>query len=267
MSAVRILLLGDTHVGHAPGHIRGFEHALEPALAGAVDAVVHGGDILYRSRVPPSLVEQAFAPLKRVADAGVPVYVVPGNHERSHIPYPILAMHPGVHIFHGATTYTAELRGLRVAFAGFPYARGVRRAFGSLVESTRYRDARADVNVLCMHHCFEGSACGPDDHVFRAAPDVVRAADLPRDLAAVLSGHIHRHQVLTRDLRGRALPAPVMYAGSVERTSWVENPETKGTMLVVLAPGPPGGRVADWTFVPRPARQLVQGMRARTYSS
>ena len=28
-------------------------------------------------------------------------------------------------------------------------------------------------------------------------------------VTAVLSGHIHRHQVLTRDLRGAPLPAPV----------------------------------------------------------
>jgi DNA repair exonuclease SbcCD nuclease subunit len=266
MTAIRLLLLGDTHVGLEPSHIRNFERALEAAFAGNVDAVVHGGDILYRSKVPPRLVEQAFAPLKRVADAGVPVYVVPGNHERSHIPYPILAMHPGVHIFHGPTTFTAELRGLRVAFAGFPYAQRVRESFADIVESTRYRGAAADINLICMHHCFEGATCGPADYTFRYNPDVVRADDVPHDVAAIVTGHIHRHQVITRDLRGRHLPAPVLYAGSVARTSWVENPETKGYMIIELTADTTGGRVADWQFVPLPARQLIRRARARTYS-
>jgi hypothetical protein len=35
--------------------------------------VVHGGDLLYRSKVPPALVSAALEPLLEVADLGVPV--------------------------------------------------------------------------------------------------------------------------------------------------------------------------------------------------
>jgi DNA repair exonuclease SbcCD nuclease subunit len=55
--------------------------------------VVHGGDLLYRSRVPAWLAEAALAPLKRLAESGVPVLLVPGNHERSRMPFPLLALH------------------------------------------------------------------------------------------------------------------------------------------------------------------------------
>ena len=43
----------------------------------------------------------------------------------------------------------------------------------------------------------------------------------------MLAGHIHRHQVLTQDLGGRPLGAPVFYPGSVERTAFAEEGESK----------------------------------------
>ena len=42
--------------------------------------------------------------LGEVADAGIPVFLVPGNHERSRIPFDWLARHPGVHVFKKAET-------------------------------------------------------------------------------------------------------------------------------------------------------------------
>ncbi|MGH7695679.1 MAG: metallophosphoesterase, partial [Gemmatimonadaceae bacterium] len=65
---VRILLLADTHLGfdlpvrprierRRRGHdfLANYAAALQPALDGAVDLVVHGGDVFNRSRVVPSL--------------------------------------------------------------------------------------------------------------------------------------------------------------------------------------------------------------------
>ncbi len=270
MGLIRVLFVSDTHLGfdmparprvarrrRGPDFFANFERALAPALAGEVDLVVHGGDILYRSRVPARLVDQAFAPLRRVADAGVPVFVVPGNHERSRIPHPLLAVHPGVHIFHAARTFAIDAAGVRVAVGGFPYARNVRPQFRDLVARTGLTETAADVRLLCVHHCVEGARVGPSDFTFRDAADVIRGADLPRDVAAVLSGHIHRHQVLTSDLRRRALPAPVVYPGSVERTSFAERDETKGYVVAEVEPGPGGGRLAGYEFRPLPARPMV----------
>ncbi|MEE8397199.1 MAG: metallophosphoesterase [bacterium] len=272
MGLVKILLLGDTHLGfdlpfrpriqrrrRGQDFFANFQTALRPALEGEVDFVVHGGDLLFRSRVPAELVAMAFEPLKRVADAGVPVVLVPGNHERSRIPARLLAVHPLIHIFDEPGTFVAEARGMRVAFGGFPYFRqGVRRHFGGLVAQTGLLAQNADVRLLCMHHCFEGSTVGPNDFVFRGAPDVVRAADVPMGLAALLSGHIHRFQVLRRALNGGLLAAPVFYPGSVERTSFAEMGERKGYLVLeVAADGPPGGRVVRWQFRELPARPMV----------
>jgi DNA repair exonuclease SbcCD nuclease subunit len=265
---VRVLFVSDTHLGfdlplrprverrrRGPDFFACFERALEPALRGGVDAVVHGGDLLFRSRVPASLVQLALAPLLRVADAGVPVLLVPGNHERGAIPYPLLAAHERLHVFRRPQTFVVEAQnGQRVAFAGFPYARSVRHSFPRLLETTGYRDVAADARVLCLHHCVEGATCGPPPgFTFRDGDDVVRAADLPPDVAVVLCGHVHRAQVLRRDLQGRPLPAPVVYAGSVERTSFAEREETKGCVRLEIGAH---GRLASCAFVPLPARPM-----------
>jgi DNA repair exonuclease SbcCD nuclease subunit len=210
--------------------------------------VLHGGDLHYRSRVPAWLAEAAIAPLRRVAERGVPVLLLPGNHERSRLPYPLLAVHPHLHVFHAPRTVHLEARGLRVAFVGFPYAPGVRGRFRALLAEARRSEQRADVRLLCLHQCVEGATCGPGNFTFRDADDVVRRAELPGDVAAVLCGHVHRHQVL----RAPGRP-PVVYAGSIERTSFAEAGEPKGTVLVRLD----AGGVAELAFRRLPVRPML----------
>ncbi len=261
---MRILFLSDTHLGfdlpsrprverrrRGEDFFRNYELALAPALRGEADVVLHGGDLLYRSRVPASLVARALAPLVRVAEAGVPVLIVPGNHERGRIPYPLLAQHPRLHVFDRPRTFVLEARGVRAAFAGFPYAREVRARFPELLAATERTGHDVDHTILCLHHCVEGATCGPGDFTFRDGDDVVRRADVPRDVALVLSGHIHRHQVMRwRTPRGACA---VVYAGSVERTSFAEAPETKGFVRVDLDVA----GVTRLSFSPLPARPML----------
>jgi DNA repair protein SbcD/Mre11 len=246
-ASFRLLLIADTHIG-LPGFFSKFERALQPAFRGEVDLVVHGGDVFYRSQVKPGLVLHAFAPLKRIADSGIPVVVVPGNHERSAIPYPLFAAHPGIHIFDRPRTFLLNVRGVNVALAGFPNDRDqIRERFADLLERTQWQDPAADVRLLCLHQTVEGATVGPAGYVFRLAPDVIPGRAIPAGFAAVLSGHIHRHQVLTADLRGQALGAPVFYPGSTERTSTAERFEAKGyvTMSIDADDG-----VRTWAFHP-----------------
>ena len=233
------------------------DRALAAALEIGADLVVHGGDLFHRPGALPSLAYQAFQGLLKVADAGIPVFVVPGNHERARIPHPHLASHPNLHVFATPRTVQSAANGVRVAVAGFPYRRRkVRDDFPELVRETGVLDRAADLRLLCMHHCVEGATVGPSDFTFRNAPDVVRGADLPSAVAAVLSGHIHRPQILTHDLRGRVLRAPVVYPGSVERTAFAEIGEEKGFFVLDFSPGPDGGRLSGHRFVRLPARPM-----------
>ena len=111
-AVARILLIADTHLGfdlplrprvqrRRRGHdfFANLDRALQPALDGEVDAVVHGGDLYYRSRVPAALVERVMVVLIKVAERGGPIFIVPGNHERSRIPNHLWVAHPQIHIF------------------------------------------------------------------------------------------------------------------------------------------------------------------------
>lgn len=251
--AIKVLLLADTHLGFNRGDenfFSAYECALQPAFRGEIDLVIHGGDVFFRSQVKPGLVMRAFQPLKRIADAGVPVLVVPGNHERSAIPYPLLALHPGVHLFDRPRTISLSIHGADVAVAGFPCERNqVRSRFRDLVRRTGWSSVPSALRLLCFHQSVEGATVGPAEYVFRSSADVIPGATIPRGFAAVLAGHIHRHQVLAADLAGRPLAAPVFYPGSTRRTSGAESGETKGYVTLELEPAADGaGRVCRWNF-------------------
>jgi DNA repair exonuclease SbcCD nuclease subunit len=268
---LRVLLLADTHLGfddpphprvdrrrRGPDFLRNFELALAPAVRGEVDAVVHGGDLFYRSRVPASLVERAFRPIARVAAAGVPVFIVPGNHERSRIPCPLFAAHRNVFVFDRARTFTLSFAGGVAAFCGFPFAPDVRDRFGALLVATGHARVAAAVRLLCLHQAVEGAKVGTPEFVFTRGADVIRGGDLPAGFAAVLSGHVHRGQRLARSPDGNPLSAPVFYPGSVERTSFAERQETKGYLILRIRPGAAGGHVEGYDFFPLPARPMFR---------
>lgn len=258
---LRVLFLSDTHLGlDLPGRPRvdrprrgddlfaSFERALEPAMRGEAGVVIHGGDLFYRSRVPAWLAERVFARLADLADSGVDLLWVPGNHERSAVPRELLLTHPRVKVFARPRTFRIARDGVRLALSGFPYAPCVRDIAPALLAETDADSVRADVRLLCVHQAIEGATVGPSDYVFRSGVDVLRGADVPPAFAAVLSGHIHRAQVLTKDLAGRPLAAPVLFAGSTDRVSFAERFEPKGSFLLELSSdGSPGGR-ATWTF-------------------
>jgi DNA repair exonuclease SbcCD nuclease subunit len=185
--------------------------------------------------------------------------LVPGNHERSRIPYPMLALHPRIYVFDRPRTFVVRMSGVEVALAGFPYHRnGVRTSFAALLGRTGGADASADLCLLCVHQAFEGATVGPSDYTFRSGEGVVRLADVPQRFAAVLSGHIHRHQIVTRDLHGAVLRVPVLYPGSIERTSFAEMHEAKGFLLLDFQPVDSSGwLLSAWEFRELPTRPML----------
>lgn len=267
----RILLVADTHIGldfplkprvqcrrRGDDFLANFRLALEPARNGEVDAVVHGGDLFDRSRVPAALVQIALEPLLEAARAGVPVFLVPGNHERGKIPFHLWRSHPNLHIFDTPGTFVIQKGDARLSLSGFPFTRKIRDRFAGKVLETAAGRHNADVRLLCMHQAVEGAQVGPVDFTFRSGEDVIRGADLPPGFDALLSGHIHRSQVLRSDLRGRKLAAPVIYPGSVERTAFAEQHERKGyCILEFLVQQKPGSRLERIDFYPLPARPMV----------
>lgn len=270
---LKILFLADTHLGfdmpqrpkverrrRGSDFFDNFMLALEPAFRRRVDLVVHGGDLLYRSRVPDSLVVKVFEPLIRLAETGMPVFIVPGNHERSKIPVSIFESHENIRIFNRPRTYTFTGNGIKLALSGFPFVRNNSgSSFPKMVKKTAWSGTDSDIRILCMHQIVEGAVVGPSGYTFREGPDVIGLSDLPACFDLVLSGHIHRCQSLLSDTPDRPLKAPVLYPGSIERTSFAERGEKKGYLVITVEQQKKrSGCKVDWSFVELPARPMVR---------
>lgn len=269
-SPIRILLIADTHLGfdlpfrpriqrrrRGPDFFENYERALRPALEHEVDLVIHGGDVFFRSRIPMALVEMAMKPLIRVAEGCVPVFIVPGNHERSRIPLQLWTRHPKIHIFDRPRTFEHIVGDTSIALSGFPFTRRIRDVFQKLVERTGHKEVNADVRFLCIHQVVEGAQVGAINYTFRRGPDIIRGKDIPGAFNAVLAGHIHRRQVLTHDLQNLPLAAPVIYPGSVDRTSFAERNEEKGYVVVEFNHSTTLGKQQEIFYKPLPTRPMI----------
>ncbi len=272
---IRLLFFADTHLGFdfplkskKPEHARkrrgqdffdNYHRVLDFAVESGVDLVIHGGDLFYRSKVPDRIVELAYGPLYEFAERGFPVLIVPGNHERSRLPPSLYLGHPRIHVLTEPSTFAFDINGATVAASGFPFVRGeIRNRFKTILEETGWENHPADVRLLCIHQAVEGAQVGPVNFTFRRGKDVIRLEDLPAGFLAVLSGHIHRQQVLTTDACRDREGMPVIYPGSTERTSFAEKNEEKGFSLITFTAGDNGRwKIAERTFIPLPARSMV----------
>jgi len=267
---VRIVFFADTHLGfdyplrprverrrRGQDFFDNFGRVLDYAASTRPDLVVHGGDLFYRSKVPQPIVDKVYDALWRFAQTGIPILIVPGNHERSRLPTSIWLAHPNIHVFDAPKTYRFAASGTTIAVSGFPFVRGdIRRRFKEVLAETGWEDSPAGIKLLCLHHAVEGAMVGPSDYTFRSSPDVVRMSDIPMDFVAVLAGHVHRRQVLKKTIGKDELQ--VIYPGSTERTSFAEKDKPKGFYDIKIGPGPAG---EDWVtaldFLELPARPMV----------
>lgn len=264
LPCVRVLLLADTHLGfddpatpRVARRRRGVDffanylRVLEVARRERPDLVVHGGDVFAHPRVHRGVVDHAFEALAEVASSGVPVVVVPGNHDRSRLPPSLWLGTPGIEALLSPRTLRIETKHATVAVSGFPFARRVRDRFDALLEEARWGESAADIRLLVMHQTVEGARAGAHRYRFPPGRDVIPRSALPSDATAVLSGHMHGHQVL-----GGGSP-PIVYPGSIERTSFGERFETKGYCWLTFEPAGPRWRLGDIDFRTLPTRPMV----------
>lgn len=239
---IKIVATGDTHLGfdlpvknksnkprQGEDFFANFRHISDFAINEKADILFHGGDLFYRTKVPQPIIHRVYDMLLEFAESGIPLIIVPGNHESSKLPESLLTQHKNIYIFDKPKTYYFEIKGCKLAFSGFPYLRGnIRDNIASTFESIHPREDH-DISFLCMHHAIEGATVGPGNFTFSKSEDTIQMRDIPENYSAVLSGHIHRRQILWKNKK-----LPIVYPGSVERTSFAEQDETKGFYLLEL---------------------------------
>ncbi len=259
---IRILHTADSHIGaqlparprnggprRGDDFVNGFERVLRLAHQRSCDLVIHAGD-LFNSPDPSSRALAAGAEsLLKLAAGGIPVVIVPGNHERSRIPATLLLAHRNIHILSHPQTIRFALNGMRVAVAGFPSLRNAAdKRFADALAATEWPSAEADLRLLAVHETFESSVCGPAGYRFRSGDDVVERSAIPAEFDYVAAGHIHRQQTLSP-----ATPdgPPIVYAGSPERISFAELSEPKGAVIIEA-----GRDGLAYEFVEHPVRPM-----------
>lgn len=238
MSKVEVIFLADSHLGYdhpmkprserkrrGEDFFKNFEGILNYAIKTKPDFLIHGGDLFDSPYVNQSLVNRAYFKLFEVAEAGILVFIVPGNHERAKLSTSIYLQHPNIFIFTEAKTFHIKCRDHMISISGFPYYYGDIRSDFSRLKRTLANDLKpGSLNIMCLHHAVEGAQVGQHNYTFRSNSDVIKLEDLTDDYVCYLSGHIHRHQIIKNPVNN----IPFIYPGSIERTSFQEAGEVKG---------------------------------------
>jgi DNA repair exonuclease SbcCD nuclease subunit len=260
---IRIVCISDTHLGFdLPQRISALPHRGEDFFANTARAlsharqinaaaVIHAGDLFFRSKVPAAVVDRVYGMLQDFADTGIPLYIVPGNHERAQLPGSILMFHPGIHIFYHPGTFVLDTTQGRVAISGFPFIRqDAARRSQEVMHQLASDHADAQLHLLVLHQIIEHARVAA--FTFQAGPDVISHNAIPAAFDALICGHIHRSQVLYKESPQGILP--IIHPGSIERTSFQEMHEAKSFVEMHWQPGTP----LRWSTVPLPSRPMVQ---------
>jgi DNA repair exonuclease SbcCD nuclease subunit len=85
---LKILFFSDTHLGfdypikpRVQKRRRGFDFfknfrdILQKAIDEEYDLVIHGGDLFFRSKIPPLIVDLVYLELFNFAKSGIPIYI------------------------------------------------------------------------------------------------------------------------------------------------------------------------------------------------
>lgn len=239
---ISIIFFSDTHLGfdyplrtrvikerRGEDFFKNFEAVLLYSIDKNVDLIIHGGDLFFRSKVPDSIVDRVYQTLSTFANHQIPVYIVPGNHERSRLPISLFLNHPLIHIFERPRIFSGNINNSRIIIGGFPFIReDIRGKFHTILDQSGWYSQYPDIKILVFHQAVEGATVGPGTFTFRNSKDVIPFSLLPQDASAILCGHIHRKQILHRTTDKLTSPIPVIFSGSTERTSIAEMNESKG---------------------------------------
>ena len=215
-----------------------FDELVDYATSNEVDAVLFSGDA-YKTREPSQTHQREFAKrVARLADSGVPVFLLVGNHDLPHAAYKATAVEifetlsvPNVTVADTLGTSTVQTRAgplqvlalpwiRRSVFLGrdetrnLPYDQVNRLMEEKLTEALQYYAERLDPRVpsaVVAHVSLNTARLGTErsmmvgyDHTLLQSNVTTLAVDY------IALGHIHRPQRLSES-------PPAAYAGSLQR--------------------------------------------------
>jgi DNA repair exonuclease SbcCD nuclease subunit len=240
----RLLHLADVHLGtpftafgelaasRQAAVLAAFRSVPEIAVREQAHAVLIAGDLFDRPQPPDAVLAAARETLRRMVDAGLHVFLVPGNHDPVTVhPHPYRELPPGVHFF-GEPTFGALVSVETPAGPLHVYGIGFDPAKEREPLRTFRRAELPGTHVVLLHGSVQGTP-----H-WSASPNVLRLthealAALPVDYIAL--GDHHRHRPPAQ-FGGGGVPA--CYAGSFAALDLTET-GPRGFVVADLEPGRP----------------------------
>jgi exonuclease SbcD len=290
---ISLLHLADIHIGienygrldgqsglnsRVVDFLRRLSQVIDLALEREVDVCIFAGDAYKNQRPNPTFQREFCRRMKRLADAGVPIILLVGNHDmatadRAASSLDIFGVFdmPGVIVADREEVYQITCRrGQPLQVATMPYpqrsrllAQGEFRNMTlddldlelgrilheNLVDLAGQVKENPDIPAVLTAHVSVSEAKQGSEQSVMIGRDVVVLKSLLADSAwdYVALGHIHKHQELNRGEQ-----PPIVYPGSLERIDFGEEGERKGFVMVQLERGR-----AAWEFIPVEARRFV----------
>ena len=279
MESIKLLHTADLHVGmenygrmdpesgihgRVMDFLRRLTDMVDYAIDEGIDVFVFAGDA-YKMRDPNPTFQREFARrIKRVADAGIPVVMLVGNHD---LP-PVQRRATSISIFdtlqvpnvyvggdYAITTITCR-RGQRLQVATAPYPLRqdhITREDGegkSVEELDRLLSERLTARIMDLAHRARQNPDVPailvghfsvDEAAHGSERNIMVGRDVAVDRSAALAdpvwryvalGHIHKHQSLNHDEQ-----PPIIFSGSPERIDFGEEREAKGWVVATIGEG------------------------------
>ncbi|MHA2028665.1 MAG: metallophosphoesterase family protein, partial [Candidatus Kariarchaeaceae archaeon] len=232
---MKLLAIADTHLGHKAGRTAEARKYIADAMFNSLssivqiakrekyDFVLHGGDVFNRSSPEKREIYRFFNLVEGLLDDDIGFIVAPGNHDRSRLPDSLFRYYyKNYFCFNKFSTFNLG----DIGIIGFPFEYKDPRAVFNKVKTIALNNAKKKYIILC-HQLFYGATFGPHNFRFTLQNDVIQTQKLPDNLKLVITGHIHKAQLLAN---GR-----VAYPGSTERTHHVEIIEPKGYLSIECA--------------------------------
>ena len=291
---MRILHFADLHIGvenygridpqtglstRLIDFLSALDELVDYALSQDVDLVLLAGDA-YKGRDPSQTHQRELATrLARLSSAGIPVFLLVGNHDLPHAVGKATAIEifhtlqvPDLYVGDNLQNYTVHTRKgpLQIVAVPWPRRSGLlsrEESRGMTIDQIREKiqdlftrsiqDRIAELDpsipaVLAGHVTISTAKTGTEQSMMLGQDHVLLPSAVHKpDLDYVALGHIHKHQILRDD-------PMVVYSGSLQRVDFSEEGDTKGFCVVDLDPSAPQGRrLQDFRFQTVNARPFL----------
>ncbi len=229
---MKFLHLSDTHLGYQQYQLKErvkdyldvFNQAIDVAIENDVDFIIHTGDFFHNSKPSNETIVDAINLIKRLNMNNIPIYTIPGNHDRGSgvrdtSPLEILS-HFGLKVLNKDVE---EFNGINIFGVKYIPRYNLKSIDikNVLEDLFNMAENKNNFSIIMLHFEFEPFFLNG-----------LKLEDIPDSFNYIGIGHLHQRQEPIKDPFGRW----IVYPGSTEYTAFNENTYVeKGCYIVNLS--------------------------------